>query len=158
MEISREITQEILLHCGIKELISFYSTCHEIKNLCISLAFWKEKFRRKGLLLLEMSEEGNLSDWLDIYLISIDAKRMADNLDYWMVFRLDMKHVDKAKFVSVPEVNIKNIWKRAQRTKEYLQKKSHKRYLVVESFHDSYINITPSSLGLDMFILNIFFL
>lgn len=72
-----ELQEEVLL--SLREPKDLYQACsssRQNRQICSASAFWREKFRRENLPLLE--EGNNLSQWLNIYRKSLAAAKRVD--------------------------------------------------------------------------------
>ena len=72
-----ELQEEILF--SLKEPKDLYQACsssRQSKGICSGSAFWRAKFRREGLPVLEQG--ANFSQWLDLYARALQASRLTE--------------------------------------------------------------------------------
>nr|WIL03295.1 DNA-directed RNA polymerase subunit [Cedratvirus borely] len=74
-----ETKEQILL--SLREPKDIYQACttsREHLSICSDQGFWRERFRREGLYILEMGRD--FTDWLRIYEKAIRASEVADRI------------------------------------------------------------------------------
>ncbi|QIN54212.1 hypothetical protein [Cedratvirus kamchatka] len=104
-ELSLGIKEEILLAVQGLDLYNLYQVSRELKSICSSSVFWKRKFAREGLYILEKA--GSFEQWMDIYLYSRKAKeKVRVNLEKKdPLLQLDLYYVPSSSVITVGCVN-----------------------------------------------------
>lgn len=76
-DLPEELQEEVLF--SLRQPRDLYRACSASssqRRICSGLTFWKAKFAREGLPLLE--EGNNLASWLDLYNRALQAAQLAD--------------------------------------------------------------------------------
>lgn len=95
-----------LLHASGQNFVSLCRTNREFFNLCSSSSFWREKFRREDIPIVE--EGYDYDSWLEIYKKSVNAKRRTETLvsqGYEQLFWLPLYLVRNPEVIMVPGVD-----------------------------------------------------
>jgi hypothetical protein len=104
-ELPVEMKEELLLGLQGSDLYSLCYTSRGFEAICSDPVFWKRKFAREGL---PMMERGNNSEhWIDLYLYSREAmeKVREDLKKRDLVLQLDLYHAPCSNVISVGCVN-----------------------------------------------------
>lgn len=158
-----ELQEEILL--SLKEPEDFYKACAASKQnraICSESSFWREKFRRENLPLVE--EGNNFSTWRKIYRKSIRAAEMTDR-------KILSGESIKVSLISVEDVNIllplgntKEIAHYWKIMKTFTNKEEKQGYTIVHKYNlvfspspkvstydlvDNYVKVTPEKLPIN---------
>ncbi|SHO33151.1 F-box domain [Cedratvirus A11] len=96
-----ELKEEILLGLQGTDLYSACYTSTEFESICFDPVFWKRKFAREGLHMMERGD--NSEQWIDIYLYSREVmeKVRLDLKKRDLVLQLDLYHVPCPDVISV---------------------------------------------------------
>nr|WIL03691.1 hypothetical protein Cplu_250 [Cedratvirus plubellavi] len=135
MELSLQVQEEILLFLTEPgDLYRHYSVCRQNREICSSPAFWRERFRRENLSVLEQGED--FSSWLGIYIKSLFSDRVANEKASSSV-EINLSLVAKPEHVEVKGLEgfIHDLWKksdpnRPRETDDLFDKNRY--YLVLE--------------------------
>lgn len=73
MDLPNEALFEVLLHTPVPDIRKFCRTSKSHENLCNDAYFWREKFARDGVPLIE--EGLDWTSWSNIYLSAVDAQK-----------------------------------------------------------------------------------
>lgn len=121
-----ELKEKILLHADPKEVLSLCSTSIEFLSLCSSAVFWREKFAKENIPLLE--EGVTASEWLHIYSRSLEAIQQANrflaNIERGKKGKVeftDLARLENIDFLRLPGIYfpfIERLWKETQKAEE----------------------------------------
>lgn len=115
-----ELQEEILL--SLKEPEDLYRACSSSRQnraICSSDAFWREKFRRENLPLLNLEDFGptGFVSWLNLYNKSLLAASVADER-IGNMFELRTNLLKEP--IKVEGLHIRDLWKRTGVEREYI--------------------------------------
>ena len=139
-----ELQEEILF--SLREPRDLYQACSVSRGnrqLCSDASFWREKFRREDLPLLE--EGSNPAQWISIYDRSIQAAHTADRMiSSNQEIQIALSQVTDGNLVEIPGAGIKGLW-------EVMQKGGVERYMgwvavmqtEITVVHDYYLILYP---------------
>ncbi|SHO33303.1 Hypothetical protein BQ3484_235 [Cedratvirus A11] len=113
MDFSLQVQEEILLFLTEpRDLYKYYSACRQDRDICSSSAFWRERFRRENLPVLEQGED--FSSWMEIYIKSLFSARVANEKVSSSV-EINLSLVTKVEHVEVRGLEgfICDLWKKS---------------------------------------------
>ncbi|SPN79318.1 F-box domain-containing protein [Cedratvirus Zaza IHUMI] len=140
-----ELQEEILFSFSqVTDLARVCSSSRQSRQICSSASFWRAKFRREGLPLLE--EGSNFSQWLGIYDRSLKAVQVANaKISSGQEIEIALSRVANVDLVKVLNSDIEDLW-------EVTQKGGVERYIgwvavvmqtEITVIHDYYIVLYP---------------